>query len=215
MAGSTKEKVIHLAQSDPFLTVEQLAQQCHTTPRYVRTILSEARISLSQLRKEYARSMERRLAEQDRVYFDLHLPITKELYVTEIQNAQFCTMLHLPQNSVLCQVSHLTYIDEIPAFTQLVTGEAVTVMPNCSFLRELIRGHKDLHIGEQWVEVLDAPERLQKALGSGYNKQVFRLCAILYNDEHPSALEFQWIPVDGVALHWSGKATKVKISAVG
>ena len=216
MAKSTKEKVIHLAQTDPFLTVEQLAQRSETTPRYVRTILSEARISLAQLRKEYARSMERRLANQERVYFDLHLPLTNELHVKEIQNAQFSNMLQLPSDAVLFQVSHLTQMNEIAVFNQLVTGQGVTVIPNCTSLRELISDdNMDLESREQWVEVLDAPERLQNALGSRYNRQVFRLCAVLYHDKHPVALEFLWFPVDGVALHWSGKPLEVKISATG
>ena len=216
MARSTKEKVIHLAQTDPFLTVEQLAQKSETTPRYVRTILSEARISLAQLRKEYARSMERRLAKQDKAYVDLHLPLTNELHVKEIQNEQFSKVLQLPQEAVLFQVSHLTQMNEIPVFAQLVTGQGVTVTPNCTSLRELIQSENvQLTAKEQWIEVLDAPERLQTALGSRYNRQVFRLCAVLYNDKQPVALEFLWIPVDGVALHWSGRPLEVKISATG
>ena len=56
-----KEQIINLAQNDPFLKISDIAEYVKTTPRYVRTILSEANISLMQLRKRYARSMERRL----------------------------------------------------------------------------------------------------------------------------------------------------------
>ncbi len=60
-----KEQIINLAQNDPFLKISDIASYVKTTPRYVRTILSEANISLMKLRKRYARSMERRLRVQD------------------------------------------------------------------------------------------------------------------------------------------------------
>lgn len=56
-----KDQIIQVAQSDPFLKVDEIAQIVDTTPRYVRTILSEAGISLAQLRRSYARRMEKRL----------------------------------------------------------------------------------------------------------------------------------------------------------
>ncbi len=55
-----KEKILENARKDPFLKIEDLARIAETTPRYVRTILSEANMSLMQLRKEYARKMENR-----------------------------------------------------------------------------------------------------------------------------------------------------------
>jgi len=56
-----KEQILHLARKDPFLRVEEIAAQAETTPRYVRTILSEAKLSLTALRRSYARTMEKRL----------------------------------------------------------------------------------------------------------------------------------------------------------
>ncbi|SDC88253.1 hypothetical protein SAMN04488698_1385 [Candidatus Frackibacter sp. WG12] len=54
-----KEKVVYWAKSDPFLKVEELAEKVETTPHYVRTVLSEAKLSLTKLRKKYARKMEK------------------------------------------------------------------------------------------------------------------------------------------------------------
>src|SRR5690554_4660504 len=53
-----KEIIIESASRDPFLKVEELAETADTTSRYVRTILSEADLSLMKLRKEYARKIE-------------------------------------------------------------------------------------------------------------------------------------------------------------
>lgn len=56
-----KEQIINFARSDPFLKISDIAENVQTTPRYVRTILSEANISLMKLRERYARNMEQRL----------------------------------------------------------------------------------------------------------------------------------------------------------
>lgn len=54
-----KEYIIRLAKKDPFLKIEEIAEIAQTTQRYVRTILSEANLSLMNLREEYARKMEK------------------------------------------------------------------------------------------------------------------------------------------------------------
>jgi|GEM_PF-1548688 hypothetical protein len=53
-----KEIILENASRDPFLKIEDLAKLANTTSRYVRTILSEADLSLMDLRKEYARKIE-------------------------------------------------------------------------------------------------------------------------------------------------------------
>lgn len=60
-----KEQIINFAQNDPFLKISDIAKHVQTTPRYVRTILSEANISLMKLRERYARSIEERLEEKE------------------------------------------------------------------------------------------------------------------------------------------------------
>ncbi len=54
-----KEYIVRLAKEDPFLKIEEISKLAKTTPRYVRTILSEANLSLMNLREEYARKMEK------------------------------------------------------------------------------------------------------------------------------------------------------------
>ncbi len=55
-----KEKILEDARRDPFQKIDKLAKRANTTTRYVRTILSEANLSLMKLRREYARKMEKR-----------------------------------------------------------------------------------------------------------------------------------------------------------
>lgn len=71
MAGATagspskKERVVTLARRDPFLRIEEIARRVGTTAPYVRTVLSDAQLSLADLRKAYARQMEARLGSLD------------------------------------------------------------------------------------------------------------------------------------------------------
>lgn len=53
-----KEIIIENAYRDPFLKIEDLAVMADTTSKYVRSILSEANVSLMELRKDYARRIE-------------------------------------------------------------------------------------------------------------------------------------------------------------
>ena len=60
MSKTKKEIIIENARRDPFLKIDNIAERAATTPRYVKTILSQANVSLMKLRKKNARSMENR-----------------------------------------------------------------------------------------------------------------------------------------------------------
>ena len=66
-----KERVIYLAKQDPFLKVEKIAQLAETTSHYVRTVLSEADLSLTKLRENYARKNEVDSYDQNQLVLDL------------------------------------------------------------------------------------------------------------------------------------------------
>lgn len=82
-----KEQIINFAQNDPFLKISDIAKYVQTTPRYVRTILSEANISLMELREKYARSMEKRLETKDEPDFKMALklkPTNGDMEISEL-----------------------------------------------------------------------------------------------------------------------------------
>jgi len=79
-----KDKILEHARQDPFLTIEDLSHKADTTPRYVRTILSEANISLMQMRKEYARKIENRynsMYENILVNYLLNVPFSSKVNI--------------------------------------------------------------------------------------------------------------------------------------
>src|SRR5690554_6272797 len=61
---SKKARVLCLARSDPFLTVEEIARSVGTTSRYVRTSLSEAGLTLTELRRRFVEDLRQRLREE-------------------------------------------------------------------------------------------------------------------------------------------------------
>lgn len=73
-----KEQIINFAQSDPFLKISDIAEYVQTTPRYVRTILSEANISLMKLREKYARNMEKRLENDEHTELQAKVSLREE-----------------------------------------------------------------------------------------------------------------------------------------
>src|SRR6056297_2555665 len=92
-----KEQIINFAQSDPFLKITDIAENVQTTPRYVRTILSEANISLMKLREKYAKNMEKRLKSNK--YNDLQAKVSlrEEYSYNNIKTG--CIMVELYNDS--------------------------------------------------------------------------------------------------------------------
>lgn len=106
-----KEQIINFAQSDPFLKISDIAEYVQTTPRYVRTILSEANISLMKLREKYARSMEKRLENQ-------HVDGDLKAYIRTKQQGKKVKLGEI-QYSVIYDHSKYKQINQIRAGDQL------------------------------------------------------------------------------------------------
>lgn len=142
MAGSPstkKEQILNLALKDPFLRVEEIAAQAETTPRYVRTILSEARISLMQLRRRYARTMERRLGVNvtvDRADRGLSDALSLAGNRVDVHNVQvgkvvapeLAEILGVAPDEPLLKVSRVRSVNRQPFFvSEVITHKSLVV----------------------------------------------------------------------------------------
>lgn len=134
-----KEHIVSLASKDPFLKVEEIARTVKTTPRYVRTILSESKMSLMRLRRSYARNMERRLgvnvtvpksgtgltgalAEAGNVVGVNHVRILKTV------SPEFAKLLGVSPDEQLLQVLRVRMVNNVPFFVnEVVTNRILTV----------------------------------------------------------------------------------------
>lgn len=137
--GRKKDQVIRFAQTDPFMSVDEIAAQVGTTPRYVRTILSEAGLSLLALRRSYARQMERRLGLDIRVARGGTGLVnalaaagkrleTVRIRVTQVSDPELAEWLGVPPTAPLLEVSRVRVVNGRPLYVnQVVTSRDLTV----------------------------------------------------------------------------------------
>jgi hypothetical protein len=127
-----KEQIINFAQSDPFLKISDIAEHVQTTPRYVRTILSEANISLMKLREKYARNMEKRLKSDKDNELQAKVSLKEEYSYNQLQvgnirtkpadESDFQNINKIKENDQLIRIYQVKYVDEHPYMVhQLIT----------------------------------------------------------------------------------------------
>ncbi len=119
-----KEQIINFAQSDPFLKISDIAEHVQTTPRYVRTILSEANISLMKLREKYARNMEKRLRNDGQSELQAKVSLrdeythnnlnTGKIEVEKADENQFAEIQRFRQDDELIKIYQVQMVDEKP-----------------------------------------------------------------------------------------------------
>ncbi len=212
MAESVKAKVIALAKADPFLTVEELSERADTTTRYVRTILSEAGLSLNRLRRQYARRLERRLGDEAP---DLRTPAPVELGVVQIRGAEVRSAL-VPWHAEdkLFQVSAVDFGAGLKSFVQLITPHSVTMHPDYIDLRRLLPCPTPA-VGEQKVEILLGEHALNALLDLPAQARLLRLSSVLTAQGEIIALERRWFGLEGIALRWSKLEPELKVYLTG
>lgn len=214
MDRTVKDKVIALASRDPFLTVEQLAEQVETTAPYVRTILSEADLSLNQMRKDYARQLERQLGTSKA---SNEANFSKTLTVTKVAGALAKPYVNFWHDLELFQARALEEGGDHLSYVELLTPQELNLNKHYRNLRELLPKSSlaSLVVGEQWAEVVQAPKELSLALDLPSITQVLKLTTLLMVDNKPYALESKWFAFDGLALNWGRKHSEIKVILTG
>ena len=119
-----KEQIINFAQSDPFLKISDIAEYVQTTPRYVRTILSEANISLMKLREKYARNMEKRLKNDEHSELQAKVSLREEYSFNDLESGSieiegadenlFQDIESFNENDELIRIFQVQSVDEKP-----------------------------------------------------------------------------------------------------
>lgn len=205
-----KDIILGLARRDPFLTIEEIAKQADTTPRYVRTILSEARLSLMELRKEYARTMQRRLGV-DVTVRDANVGLTdaltssgrhvgvNQLGVVKTVNPELAKTLGVPATEPLLVLTRLRLVDKRPFFVnQVVTNQVLTVdidvMESTLPLRQAlgleIPGRTEFH--DRSVEVIPADDAIAESLAIQPGSPVIQSGNLIVTDGEPVGVEYNY-----------------------
>ncbi len=207
-----KAKVLQTARRDPFLSIDEIAAIVRTTPRYVRTILSESQVSLMQLRKSYAKTMEKKLTPLKQVT----APVTSfdpQLKLGKVKDPVIARLLAVDPNSELLQISRLQHVKDIAAFVQLTTYAQIRLTSLEGSLRQLVAhaGDGELEQKELWVEVVTNESELSQLLTTNDQQPLLKLCYLLYNDGIAVAVETHWLPSEGILL--KGDSSPLEIRA--
>lgn len=213
MANETiKAQVIDIVHRDPFLSIDEIAAQVQTTPRYVRTILSEARLSLLHLRKQYAKNMEQQLRyTRDSVTSAEYEP---QLKLEKVKDPVIAELLNQEPEQELIRISKMQYLNRVPAFCELTTYlELELRLADISGpLRNVLANAKEvnnLQLKQSWVKVVIDQSNLSKILIGRENQPLLKLSYLLYNDTKPVAVETQWFPIEGILLRNSEGSIEV------
>lgn len=137
-----KQQVLQVAQQDPFLTVAEIAAVVSTTPKYVRTILSEAGISLAALRKTYAKHVRATDSGGTKTVCDgFHPALALQLQGEHVKHGTIvfhrrldqliASRLQTDSETALLSVERWAFVGEEPLFlNRLMTPYHVTLNPH-------------------------------------------------------------------------------------
>ena len=202
MEQSKKGQVIALAKADPFLTVKDLAKEAATTTRYVRTILSEAQLSLHEMRRSYARRLQLNAGV---IELPEDISVQEELTITKVVGGKVVPDIPSWAELELFQASIVRRSSSVLCYVQLLTPEQLTISVKPHDLRELLPEwcRAKLEIGGQKAMIQRAPEGLAAALALPEPSQIVKLMTFLTVDDRPVAVELKWFGLEGMILQWS------------
>lgn len=216
-----KEQIINFAQNDPFLKISDIAEYVQTTPRYVRTILSEANISLMKLREKYARSMEKRLQVQDEPS-DVQQAVrfrpiqgglkAGELQIQLILEEEYEELQKINKDEKLWRISQICYSAEKPFcvkevitfFPEDLTSERVESMES---IYELFnrKGINRLVFQDNVVRFDQPHEDVRKMLNVKKADPVMIICRYILLNKIPIGMENYYLRTDKVEMSFAGE----------
>lgn len=212
MSETIKAKVIQLVQKDPFLSIEEIASQVETTPRYVRTILSEANLSLLQLRKQYARAMEQQLKRE--IVPTAAQKYDPQLKLVKVIDPVAAELLDQDPDAELMKISKMQRLERIPIFCELITYLDLELRLDdlSGPLRQILtsaKGINNLQLQRSWVEVAVNQGGLSKLLTAREDQPLLKLTYLLTDGVVPIGIETQWLPTEGILLRSEGGAFEI------
>lgn len=207
MSETIKAKVIQLVQKDPFLSIEEIASQVETTPRYVRTILSEANLSLLQLRKQYARAMEQQLKRE--IVPTAAQEYDPQLKLVKVIDPVAAELLDQDPDAELMKISRMQRLERIQIFCELITYLDLELRLDdlSGPLRQILtsaKGINNLQLQRSWVEVAVNQGGLSKLLTAREDQPLLKLTYLLTDGVVPIGIETQWLPTEGILLRSEG-----------
>lgn len=224
-----KEQIINFAQNDPFLKISDIAEYVQTTPRYVRTILSEANISLMKLREKYARSMEKRLQTHDEPEPDtgLRLKPTKgdmeigDLGVDLLLDEEFEGLQKMGKEEKLWRVHQVFFSNNNPyCVKELIAFFADDLhterINSLEAVYEMFgkKGINHLHFMDSIVRIDHVDEHVRKLLGLKKTEMAMVVSRYILMNKIPVGVEHYYLRPDKVEMRFSGQLVMQELRAI-
>lgn len=226
---SKKARVLRLAQTDPFLSVDEIARKVGTTSRYVRTSLSEAGLTLTELRRRFARDVRKRLSGEDSggeeegsvavasapslkaLDQDDEHEETRCVRVSQVVDVAAASLLGTAPDTPLLEISRLRVLNGQPLYVnQLVTNQYLTVSeqmlaedgPLYNLLRRVTGDAARPMLARRTVDIVPATEYLAESLGVQPGHPLLRSGTVITvgPDDTPLAVEFSYFDAMRVRL---------------
>ena len=215
-----KEQIINFAQNDPFLKISDIAEYVQTTPRYVRTILSEANISLMKLREKYARSMEKRLQTQDEPEIANSIRLRPiggmleigEMVIEPLHDEEYEDLQKINRDEKLWRISQVYFSDGKPfCIKQLVTyfpGDLSSEkMESLDSVYEVFgrKGINRLQFKENIFKFDQTADDMRDLLGLKKADQMMSISRYILLNKIPIGLESFYFRMDKVEMRFPGE----------
>ncbi|MBM7558038.1 hypothetical protein [Halanaerobacter jeridensis] len=203
-----KERVIYLAQEDPFLKVEKIAQLAETTSHYVRTVLSEADLSLTKLRENYARKKVSSSEENKLVFEVLELSelgnINYEVQENLILNQSY---EFVKQGSKQIAETVLFKEDERPLFISSTFFASKLAITEIKQLKKV----ENVRFSAVELEVEKGRQQLLQILNSKPGSYLLTLKKKLYFSDQLQGINVVYFPVNQIKLNFNNSLQQIKV----
>ena len=216
-----KEQIINFARHDPFLKISDIAENVDTTPRYVRTILSEANISLMELREKYARNMEQRLAGEKSDLQQATIKLLEkdkdfeagEINIKKIDDLEFNDLVRTKPDEMLYKIIQEKLVDnQVYGWQEIITYLSSDInqdrLTHLNSLYELFgdKGINNVKFRNNIIKVEQANSILERRLDfNGKQNLVMKSQRIILIDKLPIGIENYYFDANSIQLIFPGE----------
>ncbi|MCK8817125.1 UTRA domain-containing protein [Natroniella sulfidigena] len=215
-----KEQIINYARHDPFLKISEIAENVETTPRYVRTILSEANISLMELREKHARNMEQRLERKEYNLQKATVQLMKgkgkievgEIKFKRIKDVEVDELVKVEEEEELYKIVQKKLVDGNPyGLQEIITYLSSNInqqrIADLDSLYELFNdnGLDNLKFRSNVMQVEKANPMLANKLELKNNEPVIKSQRVILIDKLPVAIENYYFDANSIQLVFPGE----------
>src|SRR5690625_773574 len=218
-----KQRLLELVRRHPFLSVDEIAQTIGTTPRYVRTSLSEAGLSLLELRRQQARQLSQGLyilsegagsaGTSDIVQGETGEARIRDVRIVQTINPEIAARLDASPDAPMLEIRRLRTIGEQPVFASclvtarhVVVTDAVFAAATPLFDLLAIGDVQSVAVGEYFVDVADRDDPLVRMLHTNGTAPIVRLGCVLSVEEEPVAAKLYYFDGTQVQVVFSNDA---------